>query len=243
MTNLVSLDKNTHRDLRVISNKVDAESAQANLVPMSLSECVKAATTLPIVFAKNVQTGAFSLIAMAGFESGENLFYRNHKWDGHYVPLNVRRQPFFAGQDESTSEPILCINQDSPALSTSQGERLFDEAGFETDFLKSSYQLVRHLVDDLPATHGFVEKMAELRLIVPMNLDIRFDNGEQATVRGLYTIDEEMVSRLADDQLASLHQAKYLPAVYAMLVSLGHIPALIARRNEMNAELADVALS
>ncbi len=242
MSDLVSLNKKSHRNVRVSLDKTDAESAQANLLPLAISECQKAATTLPIVFAKNTETGAFSLVAMTGFEPGENLFFRNNRWDGHYVPLNVRRQPFFAGQDDHSKETILCINESSAALSEIDGERLFGNDGQETEYLKSMHQIVRRLVNELPASQAFAQQMALLNLIVPMNLDIKFQNGEHSKVRGLYTIDDQAASSLSNAQMIELHQSGVLAALYAMVVSLGHIPILIARRNELDGALAELAL-
>ena len=67
-----------------------------------VSEFRKAAVQYPIVFAKNPETGRFAPYVLTGLAPEENLFWSGTELDAAYVPLNVRRQPFYVG---TTDEP------------------------------------------------------------------------------------------------------------------------------------------
>jgi len=85
MSKMVAIDKTAHRDVRIDHLKVEGLGNDTNMVPIVMTEFLKAATRFPIVFTKNVETGRFSVIILCGFEIGENLFYRAGTWDSLYA--------------------------------------------------------------------------------------------------------------------------------------------------------------
>src|SRR5689334_21664006 len=109
---LVELSRSEHSGLRIRADLVEAAAARQHLIPIVVSEFRKAAIQYPIVFAKNPEDGRFAPYVLTGLEIEENLFWSGTELDAAYVPLNVRRQPFYVGLDEATS--VLCVDLDSP---------------------------------------------------------------------------------------------------------------------------------
>src|SRR5882724_9711162 len=106
---LVELSREEHSELKINPGLAEASAARQHLIPIVVSEFRKAAIQYPIVFAKNPETGRFAPYVLTGLTPEENLFWTGTELDVAYVPLNVRRQPFYVG-----GESALCVDLDSP---------------------------------------------------------------------------------------------------------------------------------
>ena len=243
---LVALNKNAHQSVQIDTQKVEAEGADIHMIPVVLSEFRKLIVQYPIVFSKNAQTGQFMCSALTGFEQGENLFWQQGSWQGVYVPLQIARQPFFLGQNETQAQNhsaseganlIMCINEQSPTIAneTSQNEKvelLFDANGNATPYLQKQQGILSQLLEGEKQTASFIQKMLSLDLLTAMTLDITFADKSTTKVNGLYTIDEDKLSKLSGEQLGEIQQQDFLSAVYAMVHSTGQIYSLINMKNQ-----------
>src|SRR3954463_1027368 len=102
---LGGLSRNAHAGLRTPTGRSEAAAAGQHLIPIVVSEFRKAAIQYPIVFAKNPETGRFAPYVLVGLASEENLFWSGTELDVAYVPLNVRRQPFYVGMKDAPDAP------------------------------------------------------------------------------------------------------------------------------------------
>src|SRR3984893_19172505 len=98
---LVELSRQEHSALKINPDLTEASAAKQHLIPIVASEFRKAATQYPIVFAKNPETGRFAPYVLNGLAVEENLFWSGTELDVAYVPLNVRRQPFYVGMNDA----------------------------------------------------------------------------------------------------------------------------------------------
>jgi len=234
MPTFVALDNQQHKSLKVSTQTIEAQGAEERMVPVVLSEFLKLAVHYPIAFTKNMETGKFLCVALLGFEEKENLFWQNNSWDSIYTPLNIMRQPFFIGNDNGTG--VICINSESPCLSTQEGEAIFDGDGADASYLQKIKVMLAELLQGEAQTAEFIQSLLELKLIMPMALDITFANQQEQRVEGLYTIDEDQLAGLSGEQLLLLQQKEYLKPIYTMIVSLSHIYALIHKKNQRLAQ-------
>src|SRR3569833_1637710 len=101
---LVELSRREHGGLRIRDDLAEATAATQHLIPIVTSEFRKAATQYPIVFAKNPETGRFNTYALCGLADKEYLFWSGIELDVAYVPLNVRRQPFYVGMKDTPTK-------------------------------------------------------------------------------------------------------------------------------------------
>ena len=237
MPRMTAIDRTAHRYILIDPLKVEALGADTNMVPIVMAEFLKTATRFPIVFTKNAETGQFSVIALCGFETGENLFYRTGKWDSLYIPLNILRQPFFLGSDNTAGEaqPVICLDLDSPCISD-EGKPLFSEEGEPEKYLKDMQSMLASLYHGEQTTRQFIDTVNDLDLIQKMSLDIKFENGEAIKVEGIYTIDESKLNALPLEQFSNLRQGGLLFPIYSMIQSLGHIHWMVNQRNIRNEE-------
>jgi len=233
MSNLVTLNNHAHQHIRVDTQLAEAQGASLSMVPVVLSEFLKLAVQFPIAFTKNKDTGRFVCVALFGFQEGENLFISNNEWDSLYIPLQIRRQPFFLGNsDISEDQFVICIDTGHQSIQQGQGEQIFDSDGKETVYLENIKSVLAELINGEAATQSFIDTLANLKLLQPMQLEITFANGESSRIEGIYTVNEENLNRLNPDDLNSLHVKGYLSPIYTMMTSIGHIYGLINKKNK-----------
>lgn len=218
MSNIVILNKVEHQGLRV--QALAAE--KRNFVGVIVGEFTHLVMHYPILFSKDADTGAFYCGAMLGIDSGENLFAEEGA--AVYRPMNLQRAPFFTAGSE------LAVDLDSPKVGS--GERLFDDAGEPTSYLKSILALFRDLVPGLERTRIFTETLLGLKLIEPIDISLSFDDGTSRSLAGLYTINTEALRELPDAEALNLFRRGYLELIYLMTASLKQIPHLAKKKND-----------
>jgi hypothetical protein len=232
---LVELSRGEHADLRIRADRVEAAAASQHLVPIVVSEFRKAATQYPIVFAKHPETGRFAPYVLSGLGIEENLFWSGTELDVAYVPLNVRRQPFYAGMSDATDTPaasVLCIDLDSPCLEGSGEKRIVNPDGSDSAYLREILAILGELIAGKKATEEFIATLLSLELLVPLLLDIVLDDGTPLQVTGLYGVDEDKFRQLEPREIARLWSVGFIDLVYAVLVAGGQIFKLIRLKNQ-----------
>ncbi|MBN8445341.1 MAG: SapC family protein [Gammaproteobacteria bacterium] len=244
MANLVAVQPALHQHLLVVPSQIDTHAAGQNLIPLIPAELSHVATQLPVVLAKNGQTGQFVLAALTGFAVQENLMLEQGHWQGIYLPLQIQRQPFFVGKaTPDAADYVVCIDLDSPAtlFSTERlgaqrlpadAEALFNADGSETAYYRDAKLKLAQLLQGEQQRELLLSELLALRLLQPMSLEITFADQSITKLNGLYTIDEQQLAQLPAEHLVRLHQQGLLGAVYAILGSAAQIYGLIARKNK-----------
>ena len=229
---LVELSRSKHAGLRIRDDLVEASAARQHLIPIVVSEFRKAATQYPIVFAKHPETGRFAPYILNGLGVEENLFWSGTELDVTYVPLNVRRQPFYVGTSETSAGNVLCIDLDSPCIDGSGKQTLVNPDGTDSAYLEQILSVLGELVAGKEATERFIATVLSLDLLAPVRLDIVLGNGTPLQLQGVYGLDEDVLRRLDEGEIARLWKAGYLDLIYSVLVSSGQIFKLIRLKNQ-----------
>jgi hypothetical protein len=225
VTNIVILNSQTHRALRVRGQASALHGDNQRFVSVIVSEFPLLAVHCPILLSKDAETGVFYCGAMMGFDEGENLFLGDGSRYEAYRPLNLQRGPFFtAGND-------LAIDLDSSRIDAA-GEPLFNESGAPTPYLESIMALMRELRPGLERTKIFVETLMKLKLVVALSINVGFDDGTKRDVTGLYTIDKEVLKGLADATVLDLFRRGYLHLIYLLIASVNQVAVLAQKKNQ-----------
>jgi hypothetical protein len=233
LTSLVELNSSLHRHLRIDERKVEETAADLHLIPLVVSEFGQAIAQFPIFFSKNAETGQFTCVALAGFEEGENLYWNKAKFDSVYIPLSIRRQPFFVGQDERTdSDFVICINPESHAISSQHGIAIFDSLGEPTEYLRNTQGYLAALLNGEEQNKELIDVLVQHHLLVPLSLELTFVDDQTRNIKGLYSIDEEKLKQLNVDKLNVLNQSGLLHSMYTQINSLAQIYVLLHKKNQ-----------
>jgi hypothetical protein len=231
------LDRAKHRQLRVKTGYSAALGDAVMYVMTYPLEFRDIQSCYPILFTKDPNTGGFFAAAVLGFETDENLFLQDDRWDASYIPALAQRQPFLiaTGGKGDQASPVVSLDLDHPRVSQDDGEALFDSNGDSTEFLNRKIALLDKLHRGLQHGNGFVDALLKNDLLEQVTLDIAFNDGVKKSLQGFYTIAEERLYTLKGDALESLNAAGYLQPIFMAVASLSRTRDLIERRNRRRA--------
>jgi hypothetical protein len=221
-----------HRDLRVITARGAAYGDQVMYSLTFPAEFRNVQAHYPIVFAR-ARDGTYTPLALFGFREKQNLFLRDGHWDALYVPMMIDRQPFLIGA--SANGKVVHIDLDHPRVSRSEGERVFDENGGNTDLLQRVGSTLAAIDEGIAATQPFVAALTEHNLLESFAIDIEFRDGAQHRFTGFHTIQEDRLKELRGEALSKLHRHGYLQAAFMVIASLSNFRDLIERASRLDA--------
>src|SRR6185312_9275325 len=144
-----------------------------------------------------------------------------------YIPLDRQRAGFYVSGEN------IAIDLDNPRFASagSEGEALFDDGGEPGPALRQIQRMLGQLVRGKQETDAFIARLLDLRLIEPLDVSLRFDDGEDLVLDGLYTVSLDILRDLADGDVLKLFRDGHLQWIYLMAGSLKQIGVLAERRN------------
>lgn len=197
-----------------------------HLVQISLPEVEAAATCCPVLLAKSPETGRFAIVALFGFAPGEVLVEGAGTGNAAFLPLDVRRQGFFASDDK------IAIDLAHPRFAPGGSIPLFDAMGGPSDEMRLVQQAIGTLMGTAARTEQVIADLVAARLVESVDISLRFDDGQSVSLDGLYTISNDALNDLDDIGIVRLFRSGALQAAYAIRGSLRQIGQLARRRNE-----------
>jgi hypothetical protein len=225
VTQVVILNNEAHRSLRVDGRASAAYGDGQRFVQVMVSEFSHLVVHYPILFSKDSTTGQLYCGVMLGYDAGENLFLEEWRQGLAYRPLALQRVPFCAHGGN------LALDLDHPRVGVEAGQPLFTRDGHPTPYLESVMQVFRSLRPGMRLTKAFVTHLLQLKLIEPLDLEVEFDDGSKRNGVGLYTIDQGAMAALDDATVVALHRRGYLRLIDFMIASLRQLPVLTSRKN------------
>jgi hypothetical protein len=243
VTKIAILDKNKHKNTRILTERGAEFGENVHLIPVIADELEKLVLEYPVCLIKDNDTGQFGLHALLGFEVNENLFLQGNEWQASYVPLHIKRQPFMVGVNAKHGEQptpentIITINTANARVQELSGEAIFDDKGNATPFMQEMNNLLSNLMNGIIRTEAFIQKLSEHNLIESIQLTVNFIGSEEKRFDGIYTINEENLQQLSADVLEELNNKGYLQACYLLRASIGHVQKLISlKRKQLSAD-------
>jgi hypothetical protein len=225
MTQIVPLDKEAHRSLKVDGRASAAYGDDRHFVQVTVNEFPLLVVHYPLFFCKDPNTGEFYAGVMLGLKEGENLFLKEWEQREYYRPLVLQRGPFYA------QGPNIAIDLDHPRVGAEGGKPLFTEYGQPTRYLQSIIWAFQDLRPGVETTKLFIARLLELRLIEPVEIEVEFEDGSHHQCTGLYTVNQETLTRQSDQVVVELFRRGYLRLIHYMISSLKQFPLLAQKKN------------
>jgi hypothetical protein len=223
---VVALNDQTHARLRVRPASSFAYAARTNSVPLLSSEFFECAREYPIVFARG-EAGPVAA-ALLGLREAENLYVdRDGTWDARYVPAFVRRYPFVPGKG-AQGELLVCIDEASECFDAREGEPLFLE-GKPSPQLEHAMKFLAEFHQGAATTELLGRRLQDLGLLRQSDSLAQLNDGTQFRLNGLNVVDESKLRALDRDIVQELFVSGGLAVIYAHLMSLGNLGALVDR--------------
>ncbi|MCH8617379.1 SapC family protein [Sphingomonas sp. SM33] len=227
------LTAEAHRDLRIRTERnADLGDAVMSCVTVP-DEFRRVQNEYPILFRLSPERDSFTALAIFGFETGENLFLEDGKWDARYRPLAMEIQPFLIGTPaEEGGGRQVHIDTASSRIGKGEGVRVFDEHGRPTPFLENIADQLGALHEGYQASSDFFASLRRHDLLEPMTLEVTLNDGSKNRLVGFHTIDEARLEVLDADAVGELHENGHLMPIFMAVASLSNLTALIARKNK-----------
>ena len=223
MSQIEILNDSVHRDLHM---KADSGEPVPHFLPVVIGEFSAAAATCPIFLSKDAETGEFFVAALFGFEPGELLVDGAETGRMAFQPLDLQRRGFYTIDEKigvDTAHPRFGAGADLP---------LFESGGQPSNLLRKIQRVLGELTAGMAATREFIAAMLRLKLIEPIDIALRFDDGRSLSLDGLYTISRDGLNDLADEEVVTLFRSGHLGAALCITLSLSQVPVFAQRRNE-----------
>ena len=225
------LDTQSHADLRVASG-ASAEFGDAIMAcPVMPNEFRQAQAHFPILFRLDTEQRTFTAQALFGFETGENLFLSDGRWDARYRPLAMAVQPFLIGRSEGGARAQVHVDMASPRIGHADGERVFGDDGRPTPYLDGVSEMLGLLDEGYRASGAFFEALERYELLEPFSLEVPLADGSRNRLVGFHIIDEDRLRLLDADALGELHAQDHLLPIFMAMGSLAQIGELVDRKN------------
>lgn len=229
MLNLTELSGELHYNLHVLPDVVIDHLAQQHVMSLSVLEVPQAATAYPIFLSRNEQDGRWGCAAVTSFVPGHNLFIQDKTWQPVYQPNQAKTYPLYLMHKGESF--CVGIDPNSPAFSTEAGKALFTSPGEASQHLSQVSQLLQNSVPAIYQTDEFCSYLEANQLLKGIDLQVIDQSGSANKITGLYTIDEDQLKALSHDALYDLSKRGYLAPIYAILMSIFQINALVSRHN------------
>jgi len=226
---LVAVNYEQHAALRMADKPDYSFAAQADALPLLVSELSAALRHYPLAFLETGPGSAPLLVAITGLANGHNLFIDDQgQWlSSAYVPAYVRRYPWFAVQVPSQSDPLLAMDDTATQLSLEQGTPLFDEQGQPSARLQQVMAFEREYITAAQRTQAMALALRQAQVLEPGQFTLTAQGGEPRQLNGLLVVSEARLQQLPPEALATLHSADAMGLAYAQLLSMGnfvHLP-------------------
>src|SRR5690606_39229302 len=119
-----------------------------------------------------------------GTQQTENLYINDEgAWQGKYIPAFIRRYPFVFSTDKSGKTFILHIDESFEGCNREgRGERLFDNDGQQTQYLKGVLNFLQDYQGRFQRTKEFCDRLKSLDLLQPMQAQFNLTSGERRSL-------------------------------------------------------------
>ena len=224
---IVPVNKELHANKRVKEITSFEFASKFHVAYITLQEFTRAASIFPIVFLEDKQKDEFRPVVLLGLKPGVNVFVdAKGKWQASYIPAVIRRYPFTLTPGGTDGQFIVCLDEDSSLVSETDGAALFDEDGKPTQVIDNVKRYLSELQQMEVSTHEFCSFLATNNMFTPLNLRVRETSGIK-DIAGCYVINEERLNNLSDERFLEIKNKRYLPALYAHLISLAQTERLV----------------
>ena len=238
---LVPVNKARHEGKKIKQVEGFGFAADFHIASIMVHEFARAASLYPVVFLEDKEQDSFRPVVLMGLDAGENLYVgADGKWQASYIPAIIRRYPFALASAGEEGKFTVCIDEGSDLISDTEGLPLFNEQGEPAEALENVKRYLGELQQMDAFTNEFCKYMVAHNMLTPLNM--RVQQADQVkNINGCYVINEERLNGLSVDGFMELRDKRYLPAVYAHLLSLAQIERLMTLKDERLAKLASAA--
>jgi len=237
---LVPLDRERHRNLRLIADKSTLERVVGlNSLFLAVAEFAEACKEYPIVFVRvgeppsDGSKQAIAPLAVLGLKPGQNLFVKDGRWTGNYMPAYLRRYPFAMARIDDSAQVAVCFDADWSGFSETEGAPLFAADGQPTELTLNAKTFLESFEVESDRTRSALNVLVELDLLQDMRFEATLPSGEKIDVEGFLALNEEKFAKLDDATVLQLFRNGLLSLLEMHRISMGNMGRLAQLHGEV----------
>lgn len=208
----VELDSKTHRNLITKMPQNYYFMREVEIVPLTYSEILSATMYYPVMF--GIQENTVFPFAVVGV-NGKNLFLNNDgSWKVDVIPNVCKHYPF--GVLKKNGDYVIIYDEN---YTCSNGERIFDEEGNETEFFSRIKLNLTEFARDLNDALECCKELVQKGCLKTLNLEVDTKAGKMQ-FRNMLMANIENITKLQPEKLYSLNAKGYLLILHAQYLSL-----------------------
>lgn len=222
--NLVILDKEKHKDLKVNPLQNLNFAKDLKFIPTLAQETINIAANFPVVFSADQNSTLMTLVSLGA----DNLAINSEgKWITQYVPSALRKYPFqLASTKENKDNKVILIDEDSDIFSTSTGNPLFDNDAKQSQTLENAIKFLTSHEQQMTITNNITKIIAQSGILEDREIAVGEGDDKKILVNGFKVVDKEKLNKLSDDILAKWVRDGIITFIDAHLKSLENIQQL-----------------
>jgi len=222
--NLVVLDKEQHKDLKISPLENLSFAKQTAFVPVVANEVALVGASFPVVFTSDEKPSLVSLVSLGGDSLAINA---DGKWITSYVPSFFRKYPFsLASTKENPDQKVILIDEESSLFSKSKGKQLFKKSGEQSETLTHAINFLTAHETQMVTTTNVAKLIADSGILEEREISVGEGEEKKVLVQGFKVVDREKLNALSDDILADWVRKGIISLIDAHLKSLDHIQTL-----------------
>jgi hypothetical protein len=238
---LVPINKARHEGKRIKQVQGFGFASGFHIASIMVHEFARAASLYPVVFLEDKERDTFRPVVLLGLDAGENLYVgADGQWQASYIPAIIRRYPFALASTGEQDKFTVCVDEGSELLNDSEGLPLFNAQGEPAEALENVKRYLGELQQMDTFTGEFCKFMVANNMLTPLNMRVR-QSDQVKNINGCYVINEERLNSLSIERFAELRDKRYLPAVYAHLLSLAQIERLMTLKDDRQGTMLKAA--
>ncbi|MEX0964028.1 MAG: SapC family protein [Pseudohongiellaceae bacterium] len=228
MSTPVPLKNDTHAKLRVIESGDYTRHKEQHLIPIISQDFFVLTAEFPLVFVKDSNGESFVPVAIMGLRENQNLYCQTEQWKAQVVPARFHNPPFqLSMADEKGEQFVLLIDEESPMVSETEGTALFKEGGEKSEYLEKRIETLLNTAQQTVQTGNICKLFADKDLLSTKQLQLQHrPDAPRYNIDGIYTIDEQKLNALSDEDFLELRKLGLIPLIYAHLSSLQQLRRL-----------------
>lgn len=222
--NLVVLDKEQHKELKISPLENLSFAKQSAFVPVVANEVALVGAAFPVVFTADENPSLVSLVSLGGESLAINA---DGKWITSYVPSFFRKYPFsLASTKENPDQKVILIDEESSLFSKSKGKQLFRKNGEQSETLSHAIEFLTTHENQTIVTKNVAKAIAESGILEDREISVGEGDEKKVLVNGFKVVNKEKLNALSDDILADWVRKGIITLIDAHLKSLDNIQAL-----------------
>jgi len=222
--NLVVLDKEKHKELKISPLENLNFAKQAPFIPIIAAEAKYIGKTFPVVFTSDAEPTLVALVSLGG----ENLAINQEgKWITPYIPAYLRKYPFaLASTGKNSESKVILIDEDAPVFSKTKGKQLFKKNGEKSDTLSHAVDFLVNFEKDMQITKNVAKLLNESGILEDREISVGENEEKKVLVNGFKVVNREKLNALSDAVLAEWVRKGIMKLIDEHLDSLDNIETL-----------------